>query len=258
MWLKTLSKCITPEVTVTLVWELCYGLDEIVTQISDLIYMIKKPPNGKPRTVHINRKAPYKEDNGPLQQQEVSDCRLQEESNKDSRSTPSGMNDLGVTRGMYQDFFIVKLSTDYPLTHVLPRTWGQSNCECLLQEIRKHKEMGDPASNCWWSFIPDGFWSAPVLGSSYKEMISQHASLMEHYNGFDHLALTADRLGHLKDPNPKTWMRTRWTGLTSCEKHVLGIFKNTGINIIIWVSDPRNLKKKAGPRSRGRYPFPGT
>lgn len=85
-----------------------------------------------PRIVHVNRRAPYKEEFGPFQQHEIRVCSLQEELPKASRSTPSGTNCHGMPRNMYK----VPFQSTNGLRACRLVCTGTGGLECLPEEMR--------------------------------------------------------------------------------------------------------------------------
>src|SRR5436190_5845630 len=124
-------------------WE---GPYEVVTRINDVIYRIKKLPNGKPRIVHYNRLAPYSGENEQAETRvrEVEAC-LPQPIFEEFMTRANRTIRTGVTTEEHLDLF--KAPTGYSLAHcvaanlrmsrgiasVFRKKFGQ------LQELQKQK-----------------------------------------------------------------------------------------------------------------------
>lgn len=94
-------------------WE---GPFEIVKRINDVVYRIRKVPNGKPRVVHFNRLAPYAGDNDAEEGVRIAEV-VDEYDHFMSVYSGSSKARFGVTREEQRDLF--QVPSGYSLVHCI-------------------------------------------------------------------------------------------------------------------------------------------
>lgn len=101
-------------------WE---GPYEVIKRINDVIYRIKKTPNGKPRVVHFDRLSPYSGDNNEAQMRRMQ--AVKNSFNEFMQTYGYGRKArFGVVTERQQDLFDVP--TDYSLAHCVSQDLAMS------------------------------------------------------------------------------------------------------------------------------------
>lgn len=221
------------------------GPYEVITRINDVIYRIKKQPNGKPRVIHINRLAPYKGDNGPEKEQILRTCRTNAMSFNEFMSKVARRSTIshGVTKIVYQDLFTVP--SEYALAHCVASDFKMSRgiarvFKSKFGAIRDSEHQDSVVGEARHLFRKERhlFYlvtkrcsnEKPTYRAIWDSLINLRRLLIQ----FGLRKLGIPRLGCGLD-------RLEWRTVRSM---IEVLFKDSGVDILVCVYDPRDFSKK--------------
>lgn len=222
------------------------GPYEIVTRINDVIYRIKKQPNGKPRVVHINRLALYKGDNAAGNEQVLRACRSRrltfDEFMNNVDTCPRIYH--GVTRTVHQDLFSVPseyalancVASDLQMTRGIARVFKSKYGATEFPEQHGSPAVGEALHlyrkerHLFYMVTKKLSNGKPTYRAIWDSLINLRHQLL--HLGLKKLGIP--RLGCGLDG--LDWKTVR--------SMIEELFKDTGIDILVCFYDPRLPRKK--------------